>query len=104
MCCRTVLDYYSGEVDEDAYDMRKALSRFVTLSAQSFAYFSLCLVQYGSRSCIRLIKMDQKRYVRKKRDILESETASWNLDSGCHTSVKFQILIHKLIKVTSRLD
>jgi hypothetical protein len=25
---RTVLDYYSGEVDEDAYDMRKALSRY----------------------------------------------------------------------------
>lgn len=24
---RTVLEYYSGEVDEDAYDMRKALSR-----------------------------------------------------------------------------
>jgi hypothetical protein len=33
MCFRTVLDYYSGEVDEDAYDMRKALSRCVTLSA-----------------------------------------------------------------------
>jgi len=26
---RTVLDYYSGEPDEDAYDMRKALSRDV---------------------------------------------------------------------------
>nr|CAG4645848.1 EOG090X0ENV [Lynceus sp. MCZ IZ 141354] len=26
---RTVLDYYSGEMDEDAYDMRKALSRDV---------------------------------------------------------------------------
>jgi hypothetical protein len=25
---RTVLDYYSGEVDEDAFDMRKALSRY----------------------------------------------------------------------------
>ena len=24
---RTVLDYYSGEKEEDAYDMRKALSR-----------------------------------------------------------------------------
>ena len=24
---RTVLNYYSGESDEDAYDMRKALSR-----------------------------------------------------------------------------
>ena len=24
---RTVLQYYSGETDEDAYDMRKALSR-----------------------------------------------------------------------------
>lgn len=24
---RTVIEYYSGEVDEDAYDMRKALSR-----------------------------------------------------------------------------
>lgn len=24
---RTVLEYYSGDVDEDAYDMRKALSR-----------------------------------------------------------------------------
>jgi len=26
---RTVLDYYSGDTDEDAYDMRKALSRDV---------------------------------------------------------------------------
>ena len=26
---RTVLEYYSGEVDEDAYDMRKALSKDV---------------------------------------------------------------------------
>ena len=24
---RTVLQYYSGETDEDAYDMRKSLSR-----------------------------------------------------------------------------
>ena len=24
---RTVLDYYSGDTDEDAFDMRKALSR-----------------------------------------------------------------------------
>ena len=28
---RTVLDYYSGDVDEDAYDMRKALSRYFHL-------------------------------------------------------------------------
>ena len=27
MVYRTVLQYYSGETDEDAYDMRKALSR-----------------------------------------------------------------------------
>jgi hypothetical protein len=27
--CRTVLEYYSGDPDEDAVDMRKALSRDV---------------------------------------------------------------------------
>ena len=27
MVYRTVLQYYSGETDEDAYDMRKSLSR-----------------------------------------------------------------------------
>jgi N-terminal acetyltransferase B complex catalytic subunit len=36
---RTVLNYYSGEYPEDAYDMRKSLPRYVLSCVISFAYW-----------------------------------------------------------------